>query len=302
MKIIKCLKCGFISPIGESLSCKRCSNKLKSVNTAQQRTLKILNILSGIILCLLVVGITTYFINDYVSTQQEKARLELEKKAYETFNEISFKADPDSINNALKLLPPQYNSPQPPDLNLVKGSVVGSISGKETITPIETSTRTKSIAKTEFRCNSGQVIGSVGGAVMSTGGCGNYTTGSYEIQEQHDDNPAVNFITTYSIVEIKPIQYDYVRGFGNKLVCFVTYEASMGAFKRTQRQEELKINPIYRKPKPIGNQIDQFTVKETAVYELEKGVWNFRKAGLKDVDRFKEISNVMIQAKTVTAN
>jgi hypothetical protein len=221
-------------------------------------------IISAAIFLILMLGGAAYGVTYFISAQQEKARLEAEKKQFADFDTLNFKTDADSVANAMKSLPAQFNV-QPPYTDLIKRNV----------DEFE-STRQKSEKDS-------------------------YTTISSPWTGKGNSIPGYS-TTSYSVIELQPLQFDYVKGAGNKLVCFVLYQARLEVFNTGVSMFPQPLNPVTKQPlnnnKDRGKKVGEREVKETARYDFENGGWVFKSAGITDVSRFTEIDKVRIEAKT----
>jgi hypothetical protein len=229
-------------------------------------------IISSMIFAVLALGLAAYGVTYFISQQREKARLEAEKKEFAAFDMINFKTDADSVANAMKSLPPQFNQ-QPPYTDLIKRNV----SEFESVQKKSERTAQPTLSSTvRFKNGSAQVPG-------------------YSVTG--------NTITTYSVIELQPLQFDYVKGAGNKLVCFVTYQARLGVFQRAADLNKDFQHPALKQQAPYvskdpGKKVGEREVRETARYDFENGSWVFKDAGISDINRLKEIDQVRIEAKT----
>ena len=266
MPVIKCHLCGHFSNYEKTTNCSRCSTLIIIQPKIKQKASRTQKIVLSIFFSLLLLGGIAYGATVFISMQEEEAKLAAEKKEIESFDYITFNTDADSISKAVETLPKQFNSPQPPSLEELKNSVGRFVS-----------------TKTDKQQEMHQTLSS------------KYTVGS--------DPVSTPITVTYKLSDIQPLQYNYVRGKGNTLVCFVNYRAVIGIFKNST-----SINPVYSReaggtiykklegPSEISN--GDSTVNETARYVFSNGVWSFVEAGLTELNWKMKMNEIRVEARS----
>lgn len=247
MPAIKCPSCGHVADYNETSNCVQCSGFI--IVPEKGKFFVTRKTLGLAFFTLLLLAGAVYGINRYISMQKESERVEVEKKQLESFDYVTFNADAESVSSALGQLPQKYKSP-PPSIETIKQSIGEFVSKK---------TEAKKFSQPALVNND-----SPAPAAAST--------------EQ---------VKVYSLKDIEPLQYDYVKGRDGKLICFVNYRA---VIQITDWQQEAVAQPTV---KPLPESI----VKETARYDLENGIWTIKQAGLTEQDRKAEIDKVRLEAK-----
>ena len=264
MPVTKCSKCGRVSNIEVNSPCLSCGEMI--FVKSKQAAAKDRKIISSVILAVLVLGLAAFGAIYFISTQREKARVEAEKKPFAAFDMISFKADAASVSDALKSVPTEFNV-QPPYTDLIKRNVNDFETGKqmaETKKPLTAPVSVK--------------------------------------QEAPRAAPTfANTATLYSVIDLQPLQFDYIKATGNRLACFVTYQAKLAIYEKPLKPfGYTKIEPSKDSPTglDLGKKVGEREVKETAHYIYETGGWKLIEAGINDIDRIKQIDKIRIEAKT----
>jgi len=261
MPVAKCSRCGHFSNIEETSQCVRCGEMI-FVKSKQARV-KDREIGSTIILAFLILGAAALGATYFILQQREKAIITLEKKQFAGFDTLNFKADPDSVNAAVKTLPEQFQI-NPPNIDKIKGNVDEFESSKQ-----KSEKTAVSGLSSRFDRKGSQSVG--------------YKT------------------TSSSLIDLEPLQFEYVKAPGNKLVCFVLYRATLGILESSATSFPMPLDPVTRRPlgqKAEGKKVGEREVKETARYDYENGMWTFKQAGISELERMKEIDQLRIAAKT----
>jgi hypothetical protein len=246
MPVIKCPSCGFVADYGETSNCVQCSG---FVIVKEKGKLAVTGKTAGLVIfMLLILGGAVYGVTRYFSVQSETTRIEAEKKQLESFDYVTFDADAESVSKTIETLPAKFKSP-PPSVETIRRTIGELVAQK---------TETKRIEPSLSDDNAAQDKGSV----------------------------PVEQIRIYSLKDIEPLQYDYVKGKDGKLVCFVNYRA---VIRITERQETPE--------RSIETPLPENIVRETARYDLESGTWTIKQAGLSEQSRKAEIDKARLEAK-----
>lgn len=247
MPVIKCPSCGFVADYEETSNCVECSGFI----IVKEKGKSAVNgkIIGLVTLIMLFIAGTVFGVTRFFSIQNETARIEAEKKQLETFDFVTFDADAESVSKAIEALPAKFKSP-PPSFETIE-QTIGALFARKT--------ETKTIATATADDNAAQDTVS---------------------------DPAEQEVRVYSLKEIEPLQYDYVKGKDGKLVCFVNYRAVV---RITDRHESME--------QSIDKPLPENIVRETARYDLENGAWTIKQAGLSEQNRKAEIDKVRLEAK-----
>ncbi len=262
MPVIKCHLCGHFSNYEKTTNCSRCNTLIIIQPKIKKKASRTQKIVLSIFCSLLLLGGIAYGATVFISMKEEEAKLAAEKKEIESFDYITFNTDADSISKAVETLPKQFNSPQPPSLEELKSSVGRFVSTK--------------------------------------------TDKQYEINNSLmgiSKNPtSTTMMVTYKLSDIQPLQFNYVRGKANTLVCFVNYRATIGSFKKwTGNAPNIPQEFLDKKrqipDEPYGISNGESTVNETARYVFSNGVWSFVEAGLTELNWKMKMNEIRVEAR-----
>lgn len=260
MPVEKCSRCGRVAKIEETSQCLRCGEMI-FVKSKQARG-KDRKIVSSIILAFLLLGGTAAVVTYFILQQREKAVIASEKQQFAGFDTINFKADAGSVDAAVKTLPDGFRI-NPPNIDTIKRNV------------------------DEFESSNQKSEKSA-------------VTGLSSRFDRKGSQSVGYKITSSSLIDLEPLQFDYVKAPGNRLVCFILYRAKLGILETGASPLQMPLDPVTRKPlgrKLEGKKVGEREVTETARYDYENGMWTFNRAGISDLERMKQIDQIRIDAK-----
>ena len=332
MATITCSNCRRITTSDPGANCPRCNAVLSvtpNPNIGLQippflRQIQLPSFLNPIrigagILILIVGWFGITFLFEWKAERSRKTAEQKQASLVANFDYVTFNNDERAVENALKVMPTIFNL-KPPIVDPIRQYLTDTISQKDyTATKkdyIDDGTREVTTQLKNYG-SPGAVIGSVGSAVMTSGSA---PGGTYDYKYKVK---AVKTITTDTrntnqILDLKILDFSYVKAPGKKLVCFVRYEVTTGVFQYVSSDKDTSnpirsgfpgaksapynakpepIDPLKPWSKPIGNKIKDIVGVENARFEMEDGKWVMKVTGISESDKVKQIDELKTGAK-----
>lgn len=301
MAIINCPNCGKICNTQDALNCYMCNADLTAAAISKRRSPKpSFGTYAKLGLGLVVLIAGWFGVSTLLEWKSERARILAERKdadAVASFDYLKFENDENAIENALKHLPARFSF-KPPTAELFQKELAATMAYKDTLA-YKRERRDGGIQTVTKHLVSNDPITRERASEITQGGIpkgGNV----YEYRERVFENVETRTVNSHKILDLKLIDFSYVKAPGDLLVCFVRYEVKTAVFQtNTETVQEYRPSDPAKpdQPKPIGNRIRDDVATENAKFEFKEGRWYLSTTGISDLEKLKQVNELKASAK-----